>query len=632
MRTLVCLAALSAAATPASPAPLSFDDWFGGPRVQQVAISPDARYLSLIVIDGEQSYVAVKDRTAKSPAAPVFATDPGQAIDPRFCGWVSERRLVCRFAGRMHKSGEGEYVSRLVAMDADGKNRRNLLISSVSFGAPPNTDNLNVAAWRTSEPNTILVSGWFPGSKGYAVAKVNTSTGTLRLVAKPKDGVTVFQDDEAGNVLLAGGIPSSWSREKKVRLYGRRSNEDDWLPLTRLGAHEDDPGVALISVTPGAPTAYTLMQNEGRRALFKMDLTDKVDPELVYWHAQRDIEGVLRGPRSQLLGVWFASSALGPQYLDPRAAALDAALRKSFPKRWNWFSGSSDDEKTHVIRTSSASEAAGYYVLDTANPGVKFEAIGSEWPGLARMILPETSTVGLQTRDGRLKEVLFTPAAGVTGKAPLVVFAGGTQQTGGFEPATYFLASRGIAVLRTYFTGSDQEREWWRTPYLDWNGALMDELFDATRWAAQRPDVDATKICIVGRNLYGGYQALLAAARADTPFKCAASMQGFSDLAKVRKRASRAEIIGEFRPQTSDDRQAKESPLARAAEFRVPVFLVEEGVTSHDPSDDEGGWEMAAALKAANKPHELHLIKEADEAYLIAAYTALEKFLDKHLR
>ena len=632
MRTLLCLAALSAAATPASSAPVSFDDWFGGPRLQHVAISPDAKYLSLIVIDGEQSYVAVKDRTSQAPGVPVFATDPAQAIHPRFCGWVSERRLVCRFTGRMHKSGEGDFVSRLVAMDADGKNRRNLLVSSVSFGAPPNTDNLKVAAWRTSEPDTILVSGWFPGSKGYAVAKVNSNTGTLRLVAKPKEGVTVFQDDGAGNVLLAGGIPASWSREKKVRLYGRRSNEEDWLPLTRLVTHENDPGVSLVGVDAGVPTAYTLMQNDGRRALFKIDLTDKVDPELVYWHAQRDVDGVLRGARSNLLGVSFASSALGPQYFDPRAAALDAALRKSFPKRWNWFSGSSDDEKAHVIQTSSASEPAGYYVLDTSSAGVKFEAVGSEWPGLARMTLPETSAVGLPTRGGRLKEALFTPAAGVAAKAPLVVFVGGTQQTGGFEPATYFLASRGFAVLRTYFTGSDQEREWWRAPYLDWNGTFMDEVLDATRWAMQRTDVDATRICIVGRDLYGGYQALLAAARADTPFKCAASFQGFSDLAKVRKRASRYEIIGDFRPQSSDEHVAKQSPLLRAAEFRIPVLLVEEDVSSHDPGDDEGGWEMAAALKAANKPHQLLLIKEINESYLRAEYAELEKFLAAHLR
>jgi dipeptidyl aminopeptidase/acylaminoacyl peptidase len=635
MRTTARLAGLVVilSATAGSRAdPVSLDVWFQGPRVTNVSISPDARYLSLVVSDGEQSYVAVKDRGTREPAKPVFATDPAQDVKPQSCGWVSAKRLVCRFSGYTGKHGSGDWVSRLVAFDADGGNRKNLLVSTTSFSPVRSTDNLNVVSWRADEPDTLLVQGYFPGSNGYAVGRLNADTSALKIVAKPQDRVFVFQDDGAGNVLFAGGAPQTYSRERKLLLFGRKSNDDKWRQLTRLGAHAGDPHVALLKVIPGTTTAYAVMAHEGHTALFKVDLTDAKDPEPVFWHTERDIARSIVGSRAKLLGVAFESSLLGPQYLDERMAALDSALRKNWPNRWNWVESNSDDEKVFVIRTSSASEPSGFFVLDTSQAGVKFDAIGFEWPGFAKAQLPVSKPIGIQTRAGHLEEALFTPAPDTGRKTPLVVFADGAQLTGGFEPATYFLVSRGYAVLRPYFTGSTLDADLQHRPYLDWNGALYDELIDAARWAAQQPGIDPERVCIVGRNNYGGYQALLAAARADNPFKCAASLEGLSDLEKPRKEVERRDTIGEFKPEgPSDEQVQKESPLGRAAQFRMPVLLIEGDTSTHSARDDEGGREMAAALVAAGKPHQLQLIKEIDEQYLRAEYAELEKFLAANL-
>jgi dipeptidyl aminopeptidase/acylaminoacyl peptidase len=331
--------------------------------------------------------------------------------------------------------------------------------------------------------------------------------------------------------------------------------------------------------------------------------------------------------------VSFESNVLGPQYIEPKMAALDTALRKKWPNRWNWVKGSSEDGKTFVVLTEGLSEPNGFYVLDTRGQGVRFDLAGIEWPGFAKAVLPITIPAVIRARSGRLTEALYTPAADTTGKAPLVVFTDGTQKGGAFEPATYFLATRGYAVLRPYFSGSAVDASWSHAPYQDWNGKLYDELMDAVQWATARPEIDASRICVVGRNSYGGYSALLAAARKDSPFKCAASLQGLSDLEKPRKDVAKASLIEDERPTgTSDEQVAKESPLRRAPEFHMPVLLVEEDVATHSARDDEGGWEMAAALAAANKPHKLLLIKDVDEQYTRAAYAELEQFLAAHLR
>jgi dienelactone hydrolase len=633
-RLAVWLAGQLAAAA-AHAEPVSLDDWFQGPRLVKVAMSPDAKSLAMILFDGEKSFVAVRGRDAGSVPKPIFATDPQQDIRPIACHWVSDKRLVCRFSGHTGKHGDGEWVNRLVAMDADGGHQRNLLTTGpqINGGTVDRNVNFNVTATRSDEPNTMVLTGWLPGSGGYGVAKLSADTGILRVIVKPQQPITVFQDDGAGNVLLAGGVPSTLTRDKRVSMFGRTSNQEEWKPLTRLASHADDPRVRLATVIPGTTSAYVLMTREGRSALFKIDLTDQKDPEPVYWHEQRDVAGLLVDSRATLLGVLFESNVLGPQYIDPRAAAINAALQKSNPNRWYWINDVSEDGKLFLIGTSSVSESSANYILDASSGSVRFEALGAEWPGLARHSLPPTRAVGIRTRTGAMKELLFTAPAPAGRKAPLVVFADGTQSTGGFEPATYFLASRGYAVLRPYFSGKEAEAYWQNRPYLDWNGGLYDELIDAVSWAAQRDDVDATRICIVGRNAYGGYQALLAAARPEGPFKCAASLEGLSDLEKPRKEVARASLIEDDRPTgTSDAQVALESPLRRAAEFRLPMLLVEDDTRTHSARDHEGGREMAAALAAAKKPHKLVLIDETGESYLRREYAELEKFLADNLR
>jgi dipeptidyl aminopeptidase/acylaminoacyl peptidase len=423
------------------------------------------------------------------------------------------------------------------------------------------------------------------------------------------------------------------AREKKIVFFGRKSNAEEWKPLTRLGPHVDDANAKFLPVIAGTLKAHAILSHNGRAALYSVDLTDQSDPQLLFWHEQRDLSNGIFGARHELLGVEFNSSVLGPVYLDKHATAIDAALKKSFPNRWNYIEGVSDDGKVYVIRTQSPTEPPAYHVLDTSQGAVKFESIGSTWPGLAKLHLPPTEAIGIPMRTGAIREALFTSAVGESKKAPLVVFADGEQLTGGFEPATYYLASRGYAVLRTYFRGPELDADWWHRPYLDWNGGLYDELIDATRWAAQRPGVDPERICIVGRSDFGGYQALLAATRSDNPFKCVASLSGLSDLRTPRRRVVSVDRIGALPPAgPGDDQVRKESPLARAAEFRVPVLLVEGDTAMHRTNDHEGGREMAAALAAAAKPHRLVLIDDVDEAYLRTLYAELEKFLAANLQ
>jgi dipeptidyl aminopeptidase/acylaminoacyl peptidase len=623
---------VASAGAVATAEPVSLDAWFQGPRLSQVALSPDGRYLALIVRDGPQSYVAVKDRSKAEPAKPVIVPDPKQEILPRVCGWAGPSRLACRLTGYTARPGDGSFVSRLMAVDADGGNPRLLLNEEPRDQAGTLADQMQVIAWNTGDGESMLVAGYLPRATGVSVGRVNTRNGSLRIVARPQNPIRTFSSDHQGNVLFAAGIPDTLSKDKKVHYFGRTSNDAEWSQLKRLLPYADSP-FRLLSVTPGEPSAHVLLNHDGRMALYKVDLTDQRDPELVFWHEKLDLSLGLYDGAGKLLGVYFDSNWVGPQYFDTRVQALDTALRKNWPNRWNWVVGGSHDGKVMVVRATSVSEPTGFHVLDTSGGGVRFDAVGYEWPGFARRTLPATEPAPLRSRKGQVLDVLFTPAARTNGKAPLVVFTDGAQITGGFEPATYFLATRGYAVLRPYFSGTRVQSSSTYASYYDWNGRHLEELQDAVAWASQRPDVDASRICIVGRGGHGGYTALLAAARPDTPFRCAASFMGYSSLLEPRADAVKANLIANEKPEgVSEEILEREAPSGRASEVRVPVLLVEDDTSTHSGRDYDDGREMAAALKAAKKPHKLLLIRETGDEYQRAAYAELERFLAAHLK
>ena len=195
--SLAIIAALLA--TDVGAQPVSLEAWFQGPRLDEVTLSNDGQYLAMIVRDGDRSYVAVKNRTTRDPARPVIVPDPEQEIHPRQCGWTGPSRLVCRLTGYTAKRGDGKWVTRLMAVDANGANGRLLLddepavVRRSDFNQGDTlADRLRVLAWNTGDGESMLVWGYLPGATGLSVGQVNSRTGALRILVKPRDPIGYF--------------------------------------------------------------------------------------------------------------------------------------------------------------------------------------------------------------------------------------------------------------------------------------------------------------------------------------------------------------------------------------------------------------------------------------------------------
>jgi dipeptidyl aminopeptidase/acylaminoacyl peptidase len=133
----------------------------------------------------------------------------------------------------------------------------------------------------------------------------------------------------------------------------------------------------------------------------------------------------------------------------------------------------------------------------------------------------------VKARDGLDINGFLTVPVGKTGaKLPMVVLPHGGPfgvfGDGSYDIEPQLLAAAGHAVLQVNFRGSGNfGRAYRSTGARQWGGAMQDDLTDATRWAIDQGHADPARICIYGAS-YGGYAALMGAAKEPSPYKCGA--------------------------------------------------------------------------------------------------------------
>ncbi|MDP6437621.1 MAG: alpha/beta fold hydrolase [Gammaproteobacteria bacterium] len=147
---------------------------------------------------------------------------------------------------------------------------------------------------------------------------------------------------------------------------------------------------------------------------------------------------------------------------------------------------------------------------------------------------------------------------------------------GGFDWLVQFLANRGYVVLQPNFRGSSGYGfQFEMQAVQNWGERMQDDLADAANWMIDQELAIPGKICIVGRS-YGGYASLMAAAKQQDTFSCAASINGVSDQWEVWASARRymsKEIIRKQLGTNKEDLIAR-SPISYTKTIDIPVLLI----------------------------------------------------------
>lgn len=332
------------------------------------------------------------------------------------------------------------------------------------------------------------------------------------------------------------------------------------------------------------------------------------------------------------------------QYLDENSdeAKLHRALSGQFPGYYVNFINFTDDGKQLLFSVRSDRDPGSYYLYDKVSN--KADLLFSTKEAIDPDQMTERRAIGFTARDGmQLFGYLTMPKHADKAKLGLVLMPHGgphgVYDDWFFDTDAQFLASRGYAVLQVNFRGSPGRGiNFEHAGYRQWGGKIQDDLIDGVKWAVAQGEVDATRVCTYGAS-FGGYAALMLAAREPDMFKCAVGYAGVYDLKLLYKEdATRMykqtlnfykKVLGE-----DNDELNRFSPVTLAGKIKVPVLLV------HGEKDKIAPFEHAELMRAAlikeGRPPEWMVAPTEGHGFydtrnVTAFYEKLEVFLARHI-
>jgi dipeptidyl aminopeptidase/acylaminoacyl peptidase len=309
--------------------------------------------------------------------------------------------------------------------------------------------------------------------------------------------------------------------------------------------------------------------------------------------------------------------------------------------------GASADGAVWLVRSETPQNPGVYWGFDRTTRTMN--RILDTVEELAGRKLAPTRVIDFTTRDGVQLWAYVTGHRSADGvPQPVVVMPHGGPEARdyyGYDPLVQLFAARGYLVVQPNFRGSEGfGLQFVRAGQGQWGKRMQDDVIDAFQALVKAGEADPERACIVGWS-YGGYAALMGAARDPGLFQCVVSVAGVSDLIEMLRHdralytAERSSgflywrvSIGELG--RDDDALAATSPARMADRITAPVLLIHGKVDDVVPPQQSEM--MARVLRAAGKPHELLLIEGGDHTLFEigmrkTAYARMDAFVARHL-
>jgi dipeptidyl aminopeptidase/acylaminoacyl peptidase len=436
------------------------------------------------------------------------------------------------------------------------------------------------------------------------------------------------------------GYASGHDEHDEALLFRHDEASDNWTKLSGLGRRyhplrfSRDDKQMLVNWSPqGGPDK--LVREDvatGKRVTLFEDATGSY-------------ADVLFGPDQDM--PFGALNAVGkPQvrYFDENdeGARLHKLLSAQFPDEYLRFIDFSDDGNTLLFSVASDRDPGSYYLFNRKT--MKADLLLSSREEIDPEQMAPRRPITFKARDGLVLHGFLTmPAHPAGSKVPLVLLPHGgpfgLADGWHFDTDAQFLASRGYAVLQVNYRGSGgRGPDFKESGYREWGGKIQDDLVDGVRWAVAGGEVDGARMCVYGGS-FGGYSALMLAAREPALFKCAVGYAGVYDLNLVFKPQNNRwdeSRINYFGKTVGTDKAElnRYSPTLLAERITAPVMLVHGG--QDKVALVENAEKMRDALTRAGRPPEWLLASgEGHGFYTIKNrtefYQRLEAFLAKHI-
>ena len=608
----------------------------------RIKISPDGRYYAATVELEDRGGLVILRRSDKKVVAGTSGVKDSVVND---FWWAKDDRVVLSTAERFGSRDEPYATGMLFALGVDGSRVKTLvgpksvpgLVEVYGGGGPVEVASLIDTL--PDDPSNVLISTWDLGLNPMTrVEKLDVYTGHRALVASAPVRRADFLTDVAGHARFAEGRRD----DNFDKLYYRDSDDAEWRLINdeaQSGHYESALGFSQDGVT-----AYLqVMQENGPDAVVAWN-TRTGERRQVQRDAVVDPYGsVFDRDGRTLIGMQYMDEKVQTRLFDEstETSRIYRALARAFPDAAVTITSYTRDGRLALVQVWNDRTPGDTYLFDTRTMTASGVFVRREWFDPAK--LPAMRAVAVKARDGLMLHGYLTPPRGATatGPVPMVVMPHGGPygifDELSFDEDTQMLAEAGYAVLRINFRGSgNYGASFRRAGAREWGARMQDDLTDSTRWAIAQGIADPARVCIYGAS-YGGYAALMGAAREPDLYRCAIGYVGVYDLeAKHRDNSRAARWLRNWSDDWMGERDALDarSPVLLAAQIKAPVLLVAGGEDSTAPIAHSK--KMERALRHAGKPVEtLYVSSEGHGFYTDEHrreyYTRLLDFLARHL-
>lgn len=556
--------------------PYKVEDFARLPKFQQVGLSKEGTYFSAISKSLHATPLLAIENLNEAGAEPFYVSSKNWKLN--WYRWLSDTELLLSVMVRMRIGGTPASVTRLVLVDVPSRELTLLFRKEKGAGFRQIQDRFLGTV--PERPGHFLISGHVTDGRKESVylAKFNASKLPKRPYQRSIDGVHRWRADATGNVRVGRG----YTADQKQAVLLLKDGDGEWHDY-----YDFAEGFEVVGLPADKPDEmYVQVQSDGAFGeVRQLTVSTRTLGDVVASHPLSDVSRLVMNEAGDAIDyVVYASEQVPHEYRNAYLRRLQATVDKHLDDTSNYIAARAADNSRALIGAYSGELAPHFYIFDAKSRQIAY--IGATYPELLEKAPGKVYSVSFAARDGLQIPGYLTlpkdldPDAAL--KLPFVVFPHGGPAARDFlrfDWMAQMMTAAGYGVLQINFRGSTgYGLEFERAGRKQWGQAMQDDITDGTRWLIEQDLAAADQICIFGAS-YGGYAALMGAVKEPELYRCAASLNGVTDLPSLIRREQRylgGRFATRFIGRLWKDRKMlrENSPLRLAEQVNVPVLLV----------------------------------------------------------
>lgn len=594
------------------PYPLEY--WALRDVISNVSVSPDGEHLAMLKIEFKDADPVLEVYDASDLSKKPFRLNADPMEITGF-SWVSDNNIIINLRqqvrDRIDGFNQGVYEGRLALLDIEKEEIKQF-----------NETSPSIAGLLPNEPDKIILS-FLPGGQDGIVNRalrprtyyeLNLRNGRKKLIIQGNMRLAQVQFDAEGNPITAVGF--DLGPNERIWYY-REPGTSEWQEIYRQ--HEDSfETFSIQGKHPSKENWLLVVANNGRDkiALWEFDTQNKRFGEIIYARSDVNIRGVQSHSNDWsepdvIVGATYYKDKPHIEFFDETEAATFAQLEGVVPNAHTFFiSSRSRDGATLTVFNIAPNDPGTHYLLKDG----RFQKIGSVQPLFEAEQLANVEYITYTARDGREITAFLTTPKGEPPFPLVVVPHGGPfiSEMVVFDEWGQMLANNGYMVLQPQYRGStNYGLEFYKSAFIEGGQGgrkMQDDKDDGALHLVEQGLVDKDRIAMFGWS-YGGYAALIAAARQQQIYQCVIAGAAVTDniyqvnFYRDRLRgAQKAEQLGMWTESIS--------PIEEAENVNVPMLLIHGDVDQRVPIGHIRRYRDE--LEKNNKPYEYVELEGAD--------------------